>query len=201
MVDVDVWNMALGLVRARAVAVTTEASPSAEACRLYYENCQRQVLAAVPWTFATTWRKLHKHLVETAPAGLHALSLPQGVVKVWGARTPDYPQLSDVSDAGIEYEIKQGASGTRIVQANRTDAEFQLTMMTDVGLWPAAALEAVSFLLASKIAIPLAGVEQGRFLRKEYAQEFLFSMDRAQSEDAGPSRLTPQESKYIAGRR
>lgn len=193
--------MALGMVRARPVTSSNEASPSAEACRAYWDVSLRQALSVVPWTFATYWTKLYSHLTDTAPEGLHALALPSGTLKVWGARTPHHPILSAGNDPSVEYEVVVGTSGSRILVTNAEFAEFQLTKIVDVGVCPASFQEAVATLLASKLAIPLAGTEQGRFLRKEYAQEYLFALDRAQTEDAGPSRLARKESKYISGRR
>ena len=201
MVEVDVWNMATSLVRARPVQVTTEDTPQAQACRAHSDVCARMILSVVPWTFATRWEKLHHHLTDVAPEGLFALSLPAGAIKVWGARTTGHPILSETNDPTVEFEVNRGTSGTRTVFTNVEDAEFEITKMMPLGVWPASLQEAFSYLLASKIAIPLAGVEQGRFLRREYSDEYLRALDRAQTEDAGPNRLSRRESKYITGRR
>lgn len=201
MVEVDVWNMATSLIRARPVQVTTESTPQAEACRAHSDVCARMILSVVPWTFATRWTKLYQHLVEEAPNGLYALALPAGTVKVWSARTAGHPALLEQDDSLVDFEVIQGTSGSRVVITNDPEAEFQITTMPPLGIWPASLQEAFSFLLASKIAMPLAGVEQGRFLRREYSEEYLRALDRAQTEDAGPSRLTRKESKYITGRR
>ena len=193
--------MATSLVRAHPVQVTTEDTPQGQACRAHADVCARMILSVVPWTFATRWEQLYHHLTDTAPEGLFALSLPAGAIKVWGARSDHHPMLSDTADPSIEFETTRGTSGSRILLTNNENAEFQITKMMPLGVWPASLQEAFSYLLASKIAIPLAGVEQGRFLRREYSDEYLRALDRAQTEDSGPNRLSRRESKYITGRR
>lgn len=201
MVTVDVWNVAVGMVRGRPVSVSTEASQSADACRLHWELCAKQVLGAVPWTFATRWQALFQHLSDVPPEGLHSLALPADTVRVWDARSKTPNFLSENSDRAVQFDVTQGVSGSRVILTNDLSAEFQITRFVDVGVWPASAVRAVATLLASHIAIPLAGVEQGRFLRKEYEQTYLYELDRAMSEDVGPRRLVAGENKYISGRR
>lgn len=201
MVLVDVWNVAVGMVRGRPVSASSESSMSADACRLYWELCARQVLSTVPWTFATQWRTLPQHLTETAPQGRYALALPSDTVKVWDARRPHWPLLSEDVDPSIHFEISQRGEHARVVIADTPDAEFQITTYVDVGLWSASAIRAAAALLAANIAIPLAGVADGRFLRREYEESFQQEIDRAQTEDLGPRRLSRGDCKYISGRR
>lgn len=202
MGKVEVWNMALGLMRARPVSVTTESSPSAEACRLYYDMCVDQLLGLVPWGFATSWQTLPVHMAESSPEGTTALAFPADGLKVWDARTGGHPRFQLEQEEGIEYEVLAGTvTKTRMLITSSPKAEFQITRRVDVGLWPAALVDALVFLLASKIAIMVAGVEQGTRLRADNLELHKQALGQAEAEDAGPRRLTRKESKYITSRR
>lgn len=194
--------MALGLMRARPVSVPTEASPPAEACRLYYDTCTDQILSTVPWSFASTWQPLPQHLAEAPPKGAAALAYPENAVKIWDARTGGHPPFQLEQDDGVQFEVIAGThTATRVVITPNPAAEFLVTRRVDVGMWPAALVDALVYLLASKIAIMVAGVEQGTRLRQENFQLYQDALGQAEAGDAGPRRLTRKESKYITSRR
>lgn len=154
-----ICNMALSHlgVSDQITDVDTESSKEALACRLFYDQSRDEVLRAFPWPFATIIEDLA--LVEEDPNDEWGYSYryPATCLKVRrilsGAR-------NDTQASKVPYRIARDDTG-RVIFTDKEDAQVEYTQQVtaeeefDVDFG-----NALSYLLASKIAPRVAGGDQ-----------------------------------------
>lgn len=60
MINADVCNMALGYIGKAPIVTIDDDSDNAMKCKLYYDNCRRQLLRSFEWNFARRQTQLER---------------------------------------------------------------------------------------------------------------------------------------------
>lgn len=200
-----IWNLALGHVRAAPVGSHSEFSAAALACQNFYDLCLGLALAEAPWRFATGWQVLAQ-TAETVPGWGYTFSLPNDFVRLWKASPllldadPYIYSTESVPDAQHEM-VYCSALAAQVVAADEDAIIAQVTTKVAEGLFSPAFCSALSHLLAAHIAVPIAGVELGRILRKENMDAYLTALAAATVQDASHHNQERRVSRYEAARR
>src|SRR5690625_602373 len=82
MNKVEIWNLALGHLRAGVVQSEIERTAVREYCERYYYVCKKSLLSEGAWSFATTYVALASRS-ETPEGWAGACVLSEGSVRVW----------------------------------------------------------------------------------------------------------------------
>ncbi|MDB6078125.1 MAG: uncharacterized protein JWO82_1872 [Akkermansiaceae bacterium] len=143
----DIANLALSEIGAKLIAsLETESSEEARVCRLRFPQARDALLRQHGWNFAVVRADLSK--VAEAPVSDWdaAWQMPGDCVRVLrvAAGDPDV-RGGDFSIEGRRL-LTRGADAVSLVYVSNAVA---------VGLWDALFVEALSYLLASKVAGPL----------------------------------------------
>lgn len=167
---VDIYNLALSHIYASRVMSPTEASKQASYCNTYYDVSRRQVLEDAPWSFATGRRTLSL-LDAEYPGWDHVYQIPTGTVRIH-----EIASASLLSGTGQQWPLDFHTPTPRIVfdtvyhegigkvviVSNIDDAVAHMTFdVKDPNAWPSHFTLALSYLLASNIAVALAGPKEG----------------------------------------
>lgn len=164
----DICNMALGQVAQETIASTDESSESARQCRMYYDITRESLLSSFRWGFAERNAKLSL-LDTTIPKWEYAYAYPNTCLIIHQVynkeKGPVDESLKD--DKYNEYELltvneTQKVIGTDIEQAW---ASYTSNVRNAEAFSPFF-IEALAHLLASKLAIPLAGSQS--LMQQEY---------------------------------
>lgn len=182
MAEVDVYNAALGHI-AQGVVLSDpqENSNEGRACRRFYPGARDTVLCAHEWRFATRTAALTP--LSTVPSGARfAYAMPAGcleVRKITELAEPEAPGL-DWRKAGVTDP--SGYDWNVLLSDSTTQAGFVtfVRRVEDLALWDRPVVEALEWLLASKIA--------GTFVRDEKRREecfrrYLFWLEEAKVKD------------------
>ena len=185
--------MALGHISSKAVGTDTEDTSRAIECRKFWDVALRTTLENVAWKFATVRSTLS--LTGTAPDEWeYQYSVPADMVmdiKIYDPLAGDNP---------IEYEIaKHPTAAGRVIQTNQEDAILiHTTYVDDVSLYPYQFSLALSYMLASLIAMPITSDVQKGVAASENYQRII---SRAQSTNANKGeRREAIDAPWIAAR-
>ena len=106
---VDICNNALTLLGQQNIESLDDASPEANACRIFWRPLRDEVLRSHPWNFATTRAKLSR-LVDSPPFGFkYYFQLPADCLFVRNVEPEGYFEiehrflLSDSPELSIKY--------------------------------------------------------------------------------------------------
>lgn len=198
---VELWNLALGHIRAAPVQSDTETSVPAQYCRQLYQMCLDAVLTRAPWTFSTAWASLAQ-LTMTPVGWAYAYAAPTEFLRVWGVSVECGPAPSTKASEkeqpfALEYDP---ATNSRILLTQVPIAAAQIGYRVDVSLLPPDAVLAVSHLLARYLSVPLAGAEAGAKLMGDQNKLYEDAFLRATAIDATQRNLIPAEAALSAGR-
>ncbi|TMN24500.1 hypothetical protein [Pseudoxanthomonas sp. X-1] len=162
---IDICNLALGHIRAgRRIAALTENSEEADACGQFYEMARDTALAAYTWQFAR--RYAAPALVTAPPAGYsQAYRVPDGCLQVIALRGSE--ELAGqrhhcwtMPPLPIHDFVLAADDGGQLVLTNLSSAVMAYTSRVEnPDAWSAPFRQAVGFLLASYISIPITGKE------------------------------------------
>lgn len=210
---VEIWNLALGHVRAQPVGAENEDSAAARTCATYYPTVLEMALSESPWKFATRWMNLPL-LTDKTEGWDYAYQLPADFLRVWRVRTNDcfsgpgfLPENSDVCPPAnrmrTEYGewsydlVPLGAGMDYSLVANITPLSAKITFVVDEGLFPAPFVMALSHLLAVYIAVPLSGIEVGGVSRDKQFNMYRSALAAANEGDSAHQQIRRPPSRYI----
>jgi hypothetical protein len=151
--DVQIAKLALQHIGDRwDITALDDASPEAEQVNLIYEDTRDALLRAHPWGFARKYTS-PAALAGTVPGNWdYMYTYMTDALKVQGIVDPTDENLM------IKYEVAKNASGVKVILTNQEDPEFIYTeKVTDPNEFDAEFILAFSYMLASRLAIPLTG--------------------------------------------
>lgn len=148
--EAGIANLALAHIGVeKSIAALTERSKEAEACKLFYAQARNELLAAVPWPFATKIADLT--LVEEDPntEWSYSYRYPSDCVnfrRILSGNRVDTPSTAISYKIGADTEAK-------LIFTDREDAECEYTVLvTNVVFFPDDFVQALALRLAAMIA-------------------------------------------------
>lgn len=172
---VDIFNLALTNISAKAfVQSLTENSNERKYCSANYDAAVRAVLEDHDWNFASTYKTLAKTAATPQSPWTYQYTYPSGCLK---AR--EIMRGSNDEDI-VEYRVDLDSNGTgKVIHTDRAEAILRFTKeVLTPGLFSSLAIEAISWKLATRIAIPLTSNAQ----MVQYAeQQYQIALSKAQS--------------------
>lgn len=152
---IAICNMALGHLGARPITSIDEESQEARYCKIFWDNNRDELLRSYPWNFADAKVLGGSVTVPTVDDDLwdYAYTYPTNAVQIRRI-------TEDGSDAAMDFKVilEQQTTGElrRLIMTNAETAAIHYTMSVEnPSLWDATFITAVSYLLASKIAVPI----------------------------------------------
>ncbi len=149
MIDADVCNMALGFIGKQPIVTLSDNTSNALKCKLYYDVCRQQVLRNFEWGGARRQEELA--LIDKDYKGwAYVYEYPQNCILAYKVFNSNQTN-SEFNLISINDNVKGIAS-----QIPHAWIEY-LYDMKDLSLFPPDLISAFAHLLASKVAIALAG--------------------------------------------
>ena len=185
--EVEICNMGLSHIRSGSINALTESSVQAQQCKLWYPIVRDQVLQDAPWGFSHSlkplallsdsifnWRYVYQYPTDCLRVN-HLLinyattSSDAGGSSSTSSRVYDLESL-DAQFPKVNYKIFN-IDGNKVIAANESELRVDYRMrVEDPNLFTLDCQEAMAFLLASKLAVPIVGLKEGRELRKDSLQ-------------------------------
>lgn len=156
----DIWNLALSRIgHSELVANPDEGSLASDLCGLHYDQCLDYVLEDFPWRFAKR-RSTLAIIAGTPPlAWGYQYAIPADCLRIRALTNP--LTRTPLAEAKIPFE--RATDGTsNLLYTDLPDAELIYTMrITDVSRFDSSFVSALTYYLASELAIPLRGAAGG----------------------------------------
>lgn len=139
----ELCNRALAIIGGKLLSdFATDVTSGGQLCRLFFDDSVDELLELYPWTFAMRRATLSAALQDVPLFGFaHAYQLPPDCVKVWETdlmdvqwRVEDDHLLTDYSPVHIGYTVR----------------------VADTAVYSAGFRQALHYLLAAKLAVPIA---------------------------------------------
>jgi hypothetical protein len=180
--EVDICNLALGHLRGGRINSLTESSVQARECKLRYALLRDQMLQDSPWQFAGAIKPLSL-LVAELHGWAYVYSYPVDCLRV-NRIIPEYEAVTggtglynpwttpDGARRGyplptVEYKV-YNLNGAKVIVSNFANLRIDYRVgVTDPTLFSNNFKMALSHLMASEMAVVVAGVESGRALRAD----------------------------------
>ena len=177
-ISIPICNLALGELRASAIADIAEDSIEAQNCARYYPQCLKLLLERHDWSFATRIASLAELSVNPRSSEwLHAYALPadcatpkrlvppsDGALACW----PVEWGQAFIVEAGLLYTHLQGAT------LEYSAADVPETVM------PALFADALAYALAARLAVP---IRDSREMKGQLLQQAELAATRAMADD------------------
>jgi hypothetical protein len=185
--SIDVCNLALGEVRAKAITSINDNTPEARACATYYQMCLQSLLEAHPWSYAQRRATLATLLVNDRDGEWgYAYAKPADMASGGELITPGMPPTGVFSPWPSDWPRPVGwqtmfvlDGGT--IYTNLSPAVLQYTSYDlDEASMPMLFKKALSLELASYLAVPL---RDDRTLKGELIQQAEVAKQRAMADD------------------
>ncbi len=182
--------MAIGRIRGAKITAFTDGTVEADACLTFYQPSRDLVLADFWWNFAGKSVTLGKQSAVPEEWAF-GYTYPSDALKV-RYLYPD-SKLRHLQDP-TEYEVGLAADNTKSIFSNLDLAKCRFTVrLTDTNQFDAHFVTALSWYMASEIAIPIAGTSKGRLLADRAVNGYRNAIQAAYSananeDDPGPPR-------------
>lgn len=182
----QICNLALSHVSAYGIQALTEKTKEARECNRLYEPARDAMLEAHDWPIARK-RKDLSLLDETYSGWDYAYSWPTDCImprRIW-----DPAEGKGSEKIKFEFGVNNDLN-RRIILTDQEDAELIYTAkVTDANLYTAMMIDALSFRLASDLAIPLRSDSKLQALMRN---EFLSRISAAQASVANAEEKPPE---------
>lgn len=214
---IDICNVALSQIRSGSINSLTEGSAQSQQCSLHYEIARDQVMTEVDWGFNRKIAALAQLSSVTIFNWSYIWQMPSdclfinrlirnveevssGVGSTPPSRVYD-PGLSRLDDLPpVEYRTFN-VSGTRVIASKEKELRIDYrSRITDPNLMSVDARDAISFLLAARMAMPLAGAKDGRVFRADCLELYAALKTRAEDQNSNQEQLEQPESEFITVR-
>lgn len=194
--EVSICNLALSNIGKDSIQALSDAGAEARACRQFYTHVRDLVLQEYPWRFAGRTQSLAQIANDKRGAWRYAYSRPGDCLKVRWLR-PQYSDLEPMTQAdeiAVPYDIEENT-----IYCNETPAFLRYTFkLTDPTKFPPLFVEALSWHLAVRLAMPLTRDEKVRADAYQLARQ---TSGAAQTADANEVRETSDhESDLVKAR-
>lgn len=213
--DVDICNLALGFIgHGRKITSLWPADPSqaAQQCEVYYETAVASVLEMHAWSFATRYAVLTA-IESDRDEWAYAYTVPELLLRVLNilpqGSYQDVPET--MSRAGQDYAIEQSAAThatsehdhetevhshgavSRVLYTNIPNARLRyVEQCEDPRAFTPLFRLAVAWHLASVIAGPIIGGDQGMAVAQRCSQMFSAYLAQARQHDTKNRNVRPQ---------
>lgn len=158
MTPVDICNMALGRLGEAKIISLDDASKPARTCKLFYEQTRDACLRAHRWNFAKDRATLSRLTADPAFGWEAAYTLPTDCLRVLSLN-------GETEEEGEEFDIE----GRKLLTDSTSAQIVYIKKVTDSEQFDSLFCEALSALLASKVAVSLTGSQsRADDLRREY---------------------------------
>lgn len=218
----DICNLALGYLGDDANVNSIDppdASAQAQHCARFYPIARDTLLDAHQWNFCT-FRQPLALLTETPPSSYaYAYATPNGMIDLIAVLDPgaanDYSTGVQTFNtvAGLDncnpgtytpqpFVIENDDQGRDVIYTNQVNAVARYTKrVTDPTLYPALFIEALSWLLASKLSGPLLKGTTGAQMAQQAIKAYQYWMGQATASDASNRRVqVAPHTSWIANR-
>lgn len=175
---VGICNMALAAIgQSDTIASLEENSKAARVCRTFYESARDQMLSDFNWPFATKTVAL-ADIGNPQPGWEYRYRYPVDCLKAREIIPMGWPSYDPLpADRRIRFQVGYGESG-RVINTDQPGAVLRYTVpVDDTEQYNALYVDALSLLLATKIAMPMA-VNQAMYGLA--TQRYMDSIQRAQ---------------------
>ncbi len=180
--------MAIGRVRGAQIGALTDPTTEAKACTKFYGPSRDLVLADFPWNFAGKAVALAQQS-ETPIEWAFGYTYLSDALKV--RKLMSASQLRHYTDP-TEWEVGLASDDTKSIFTNLDVAYAKFTIkLTDVNKFDPHFVTALSWYLASEIAIPIAGTSKGRILADRAAKGYQNAIEAAYSANANEGDVGP----------
>lgn len=195
--EVQICNLALSHIGARRIQSLNDPIPEARECKLFYPIARDAALRDNDWAFARK-RIALAQLTEEFIGWDYAYGYPRDCHKdreIWnGIGYPAEPHEK------VPYEIASNSTLDGSVILTNEEAAYLVytAKVTNVNVFDAMFIDAISFRLASDLAIPVKGKSD---LQKDFMQQYTMFMGRAQVASANQGHPTPTDhNSFVAAR-
>jgi hypothetical protein len=160
--QVDIVNMALGLLKCRKISSMSENSVEAVEANRWYEPARREALRGHDWTWATSVTTLALNATYAASASgvyagkwKYAYTYPANIVAIWHL----YNEFTQNKSVGEDFrELYDSTNNQTVIVTDCEDALAEATFdLSDTTLFDSFFVTAFSYVLAAKMAPALTG--------------------------------------------
>lgn len=212
---VDICNQALSHLGDGATVASIdppEGSAQAEHCARFYPMALAALLEMHPWAFATR-RVTLAQVDNPSSTWAYAYAQPSDAVNLLAILDPDAPD--DYSSSAVQsadaydnpyarnplggaytpqpFSPEINADGDDIILTNQANAVLRYTaLVSDTAKFTPLFVEALGWLLASKLAGPVLKGEAGRKAAQDCTNAFMGWFTKATDSDASQRKVVPQ---------
>ena len=218
--EVDICNLALGYLGDEATVASInppDGSAQAAHCARFYAMARDTMQELYAWGICTRRAGLSLLAVSAPSQWAYAYAAPPNAVNILGvyaatamddvtAAVPGAPWGAINAGEGIytpqAFQTESLADGTDVIYTNVADAVIHYTVInTDASKFSPLFVEALAWLLASKLAGPLLKGNVGAEAAKRCMDVFNIWVAKAAGSDANDQRMTPAHSTpWLVGR-
>lgn len=211
---IDICNEALSHLGDSATVSSIdppEGSPQAEHCARFYGTSLATLIELHSWSFATRRAPLAR-VANPSSTWSYAYAVPSDCINIFGVLAPDAandnstamqsqgyasPYFENASVGGVytpqQFISETDANGLEIILTNQVNAVLRYTrLVTDTTRFTPMFSEALTWMLASKLAGPVLKGEMGRDTGVKCMQVAMTWLARAKDSDASQQRVDPQ---------
>jgi len=195
---VSIWNQALSLLgNAEEVQSVDENTPSANACRRFYDAAVEEMLAEFPWPFATVTAPLALVATDPTPEWAFSYRVPADCLRV--RRLPGALRV-ETRQSRVPYRIGRDDVG-RLLFTDLEDATVEYTQaITDASAFPASFAKALAYRLAIDIAPRVSGGDATKLMER-LAPRAAAQLEAAQATALNEEQLDEEpDSEFIRAR-
>lgn len=200
---VDICNIALSNIRAGSINSLQEGSLQAQQCSLKYPLIRDTLLTQAHWGFAGNIAKLAV-LTTTVPHWNYAYQYPPDCLQIRKLMLPNGnvpAYILDKFDAQIPYKIMNPTGNNRIIVANVPTLEMDYTVkVEDPNMFDESFIQALTWMMAAELAVPIVGSETGRPLRSDALEMYKSYLATAVTDTLNEQFHQTRESDFITVR-
>lgn len=174
-----------------------DGSPQSENCAALYPKARDEVLEQHAWRFANA-RQALTALSVTVEGWGYAYAAPSDMI----CPRAIIPGGWQRDDDPVDFTTEIDANGDTLILTDTPSATLRYTRaITNPALFTPLFCEAVSWLLASKLAGPILKGDAGRTATAECYKMFVYSLNRAKEIDANAQHVpAPSKPSWIEAR-
>ena len=213
--SVEICNMALSRIRAGNINSFDDATVQADACSLWYGPTRDSLLEKYSWGFSVTTEALaltsndifnwvyayaypsHCLHIETLIRNYEQYSATAGQPR---PRSIEALVPGDFT-APVEYTKQITSDGDRLILSNEKELRIRYRRsVEDPNKYSSLFIDALSALLASRVAVHIVGADLGRALKKDAQEDFKQLITDAGISDANQQSKAVAESEFVTVR-
>jgi hypothetical protein len=190
---VDICNTALGYLGDDATVASIdppEGSPQADHCARLYPIARDSALESHAWGFATARKALGDPLGTTRDGWTYVYAAPSDMLKPQAVLPDGWTR----DDDPVEFTVEIDDTGQTLILTDEGTATLRYTRkITDTGKFTPLFVDALAWMLASKLAGPVLKGDAGRVATVECYKMFLAIISPAKASDANAQRVNNPE--------